>query len=100
VTRAEREWLSRVANLSCVVCRNEDLGDTPAEIHHLRDGYGRGQRAPHTETLPLCAIHHRIGDGTPKYQGQIAYHKSPKDFERRYGTERELLAQVRRELAL
>jgi hypothetical protein len=56
---ADKRHLSRVAALGCIICRNGNLGDTPAEIHHIREGYGRGQRAPHTETLPLCPIHSR-----------------------------------------
>jgi hypothetical protein len=97
---AEKRHLSRVAALSCVVCRNEGLGDTPAEVHHIRNGYGRGQKAPHSETLPLCIHHHRAADGSARCAGHVAFHKSPEEFERRYGTERELLAQVRRELGL
>jgi hypothetical protein len=82
--------LSRVASLGCIVCRNLDLGESPALIHHIRDGYGWSQRAPDEESIPLCYIHH-VG----KAGGQIGYHKSPKEFVERYGTERELLQQTR-----
>lgn len=93
---SDKNHLSRVAEIGCVVCKNEGFGNTPAAIHHIRDGYGRGQRAPHSETLPLCPAHHQHGDGTPKYKGQVGYHFNPKAFEKKYGTERELLEQVRR----
>jgi hypothetical protein len=93
--KAERQHLSRIASMGCIVCKNEGLGDTPACIHHIRNGYGRGQRAPYDETLPLCANHHQFADGTDKFQGHIAFHQSPQEFESRYGTERQLLAQVR-----
>lgn len=92
----DQEHMANVAALGCIVCRNEHLGESPAEVHHIRDGYGKGQRAPHTETLPLCALHHRIADGREKYRRQIAFHQSPAEFTRRYGSERELLEQVRR----
>lgn len=95
--KAEREHMGRVAALCCIVCRNENLGDTPAGIHHIRAGQGH-KRASDYDTLPLCPCHHQDGDGTATYAGEIAYHHSPEEFERRYGTELELLEQVYREL--
>lgn len=76
--------------MNCIVCRNEGLGATPAAIHHIRTGYGVSQRAPHSEAIPLCPIHHQY-----PAVGELAYHASPKQFEARYGTELELLEQVR-----
>ncbi len=93
-SKSERSHLNAVASLGCCVCYNLGHEDCPAEIHHLRDGQGLSQRAHYTETIPLCPIHHRLGDGTAKTGYQIGYHKSPKEFEERYGTERELLEQV------
>jgi len=90
---ADKRHLSRVASLGCVVCRNLGVDpEIPSGIHHLRNGYGRGQAAPHTETLPLCGYHHQTGG-----YGN-AFHAGPAEWERRYGTERQLLAQVRAEL--
>ena len=90
--KADKDYLSRVANLGCIVCRNLGFGIAPAEyvaIHHIRDGQGMSQKAPHTETLPLCAAHHQNGG-----RG-VALHAGQKTWERLYGTERELLEQVR-----
>lgn len=87
--KQDKKHLDRVASLNCIVCLNEGLGPTPAEIHHIRAGYGISQRAPDTETIPLCRIHHR-----GKENGEVGYHFSPTEFEVRYGTERELLEQV------
>lgn len=89
MTKAEKQHLDRVAALCCIACRQFGIDDTPAEIHHLRDGYGAAQRAPYDETIPLCPTHHRSGPYG------IAFHAGPKAFEKRYGTERELLEQVR-----
>ena len=89
-TTKDKAHLDRVAALDCIVCRNQGLGATPAEIHHIRTGYGWGQRAPDTESIPLCVIHHRRPAG-----GEAAYHDSPKEFQARYGSELELLEQVR-----
>ncbi|HHY1018819.1 TPA: hypothetical protein ACVY19_006326 [Klebsiella michiganensis] len=32
-TKAEKLHLSRVAALGCIVCRNLDYGESPAEMH-------------------------------------------------------------------
>lgn len=82
--------MDKVAALNCIVCRNQGLGATPAAIHHIRTGYGISQRAPDSEAIPLCPTHHQYSA-----HGELAYHVSPKQFEARYGTELELLEQVR-----
>lgn len=73
--------LAMVAALPCIVC-----GARPVEVHHIRNGYGMGQRASDLETIPLCPGHHRTGPD--------AFHAGPRTFEARFGTERELLARV------
>ncbi len=56
-------YLSRVANLGCILCKH--LGDhgTPAEVHHLREGQGAAQRGSDWTTIPLCPEHHRGQSG-------------------------------------
>jgi hypothetical protein len=53
-TAAEKRHLDRVAKLPCAVC-----GAWPVQVHHIREGFGMGQRAPHALTLPLCPEHHQ-----------------------------------------
>lgn len=94
--RADKQYLASVASLGCIVCLNEGHGQIPAEyvaIHHIRNGQGMSQRAGHHETLPLCANHHQHGGYG------VAIHAGQKTWEGRYGTERELLEQVRGMLA-
>ncbi len=86
--QADKKHLSRVADLGCIVCRNEGLNPSAASIHHIRKGQGMGQRASHQETIPLCPIHHQHGGY------RVAIHAGQKAFESRYGTETELLEQV------
>ncbi|MCK5601317.1 DUF968 domain-containing protein [Candidatus Pacearchaeota archaeon] len=89
LTAAEKKYLSRIAEQGCCACRFV-LGyhDTPASIHHIRDGQGGSQRAPTHETLPLCPIHHQTGGyGVAIHSGEI-------EWESKFGTERELLAMV------
>ncbi|EMO5715845.1 DUF968 domain-containing protein [Enterobacter bugandensis] len=92
--KAERHHLDKVASLGCIVCSNLGYPDTPAGIHHIRTGYGIGQRSSHYETLPLCALHHLTGGYG------VAYHAGAEEWERNYGAELDLLEQVRRELGL
>jgi len=89
LTQAESDYLDRIAGQGCCACRFV-LGyhDTPAEIHHIRDGQGGAQRAPTYETLPLCPLHHRTGGHG------VAFHGGKKTWQAKFGTERELLEKV------
>ena len=90
-TKAERDHMGVVAGLCCVVCRNLGYGDSPAEVHHVRYLAGGGQRSSNLDTIPLCPPHHRLGGYG------VAFHAGPEEFERRYGTEAELLEQTKNE---
>ncbi|PHM70327.1 Ref family recombination enhancement nuclease [Xenorhabdus sp. KJ12.1] len=91
MTNSEKQWLSDVASLGCIACRNLGLGASPAEIHHVRTGQGTAQRADHFSVLPLCPRHHRAGYPT-------GFHAAPKSWQAAHGTEIELLAQIKREV--
>lgn len=92
MTKAEREHLNAVALIGCILCARLGTPGTPAEIHHLRDGQGMGQRAPHDQAIPLCIYHHRGPEG---YHGM-----GKRRFEAVYMvTEQELLSHVRRLLS-
>ncbi|CAJ0778920.1 hypothetical protein LMG7141_00817 [Ralstonia condita] len=58
MTKAEGEYLGRVAALGCILCLRLGYGFTPAQIHHVREGEGAGQRASHFLGVPLCEPHH------------------------------------------
>ena len=88
MNKAERAHLSAVAALGCIACRKLGFDDTPAEIHHIRAGKGVGQRASHYEALPLCPHHHRSGG-----HGE-AFHAGKQTWQRKFGTESELLNEV------
>lgn len=91
-TRLEKHHLAKVAALGCIACRKLGYEDTPAEIHHIRSGSGLSQRSSHYETIPLCPEHHRHGEN--------AIHRSKVKFEEMFGTEIELLNEVRNEVHL
>ena len=88
MTKDEKKYLSKIADLGCIICYRLGYIGTPAEIHHVRGmGLGMSVRSSHYATIPLCPRHHRGNDG---YHGL-----GRKAFERRYEvTEQELLDQV------
>ncbi len=82
----EARYMGRVAALGCVVCRQLGYGYTPAQVHHIKEECGAGQRQSNYLVIPLCPVHHT--DGGPG----VAYHAGFRQFERMYGTELDLLA--------
>jgi hypothetical protein len=89
VTVDERAWIEAILRLGCIVCIREALGQTPAEVHHMLSG---GRRMGHKWTLPLCFNHHRAGRDDEQC---ISRDHAQRRFENRYGTERELHADVK-----
>ena len=87
-TKAERIHMDKVANLGCLICRKEGNLYSPAELHHIRDVTltGLGQRAKHTETIPSCVAHHRIG--------KESFHDNSRAFSKKWGSQRELLKET------
>ncbi len=86
---AERKWMQQVADYGCVACEIDGL-TRPAEIHHIRKHTGMGLRPSHFDTIPLCSGHHRTN--------KISVHLGKKEFEKRYGTEQEILEKTNREI--
>lgn len=96
--------MGRVAALGCVVCRNKGFMGTPPEIQHIIDIHNRDRN--HMRVIPLCTIHHRTGMRHPLHYiaannltgwerwKEVGYHQAPKEFVRRYGSQRDLLEQV------
>ena len=86
-TKDEKNWLNKISNFGCVVCRKHyEIDDAPpANCHHIRQGMGAGQKNSHYMVLPLCWEHH---------QGQDGFHSAPKTWQKKYGTEAELLEWV------
>ncbi len=85
-SEAERRYMDSVASLGCLICR------CPAELHHIKEGKGIGQRASNFLVIPLCPEHHRTGGLG------VAYHGGPRSFEKLYGSELDLLAQTMEEV--
>lgn len=86
-TAKEKKHLNKISSMGCIVCVNLNLGETPAEIHHIGNGT-MAKRASNYEAIPLCHFHHRTGNS-----GE-AVHAGRKSFEENFGTEQELLLQT------
>ena len=56
-------WMNRVAGLGCALCRRLGYGETPAQLHHPREGQGMAQRASNWLVIPLCEPHHTGNHG-------------------------------------
>jgi len=88
-TKAEREWMDWIVAYGCVACRADGLGYRPAAVHHLLRG---GRRIGHLYTIPLCDPGHHQGS---QPMGFVSRHPWKHRFERRYGSEEHLLANLR-----
>jgi hypothetical protein len=54
MTKAEKQYMNKVAQLPCGLC-----GNIPVELHHIREGQGAAQRAGNFLVIPLCPDCHR-----------------------------------------
>ena len=87
--KIERERLATIGNMPCYACF-QDGRETKAEVHHIRSQTGLGLRPSHFATIPLCPEHHRTG--------KLSVHLGKVEFEKRYGTQKEILEKVNREI--
>lgn len=89
-TKADKEHMSRVVNLGCIICSQfYDYLDVPCEIHHV---IGKTKPGAHRMVLPLCVTHHRGGSDE---DGHVSRHPYKKRFETRYASETDLLKMVK-----
>ena len=86
MNKADKERMSNIANLSCIVCRLFYSVETPAELHHLIGLKYRSTGKKAKEYIPLCPLHHRVGT-----KDHPSIHAYPKLFAKMYGTQEELL---------
>ena len=61
--KADKAHMDRIASVGCILCRHLDLGQTPAQLHHIREGQGMSQRASNFLVVPLCETHHTGNPG-------------------------------------
>ena len=73
--------------IGCILCLREGQR-TPPEIHHIS---GCKTQDDHANTLALCYWHHMADQQNPPEVRYTSRHPNKAAFERRYGTEQELL---------
>jgi len=77
--RLTREYMSRVAELGCLIC------GSPAELHHARTDQIKDDYL----IIPLCPDHHR---------GPYSIHGDQRQFEKMEGSQLHLLAETNKRL--
>ena len=88
MNKDEKNYYEKLSQIGCIVCRNIGNGYSAPHIHHIRHGVGLGQRSHWSLAIPLCPMHHQHGGFG------VALHAGQKTFEKKYGTESELLQQT------
>jgi hypothetical protein len=96
VTKYEARRISAFRHIGCII-----TGSTQYDVHHLVEGYRLGDRY----TIPLHPWFHRAvnfegmrpSECEARFGPSLARYK--KAFEKRYGTEQELLEKVDKMLA-
>ena len=79
---------NKMRQIGCIICLKYRNVFTPCEIHHIN---GAQTQQRHAETLGLCQLDH-MGEQLYGPNSQyISRHPNKKAFEKRYGTEQELL---------
>lgn len=84
----EAFWDRLAKEVGCVACLKDGNFNPHVSIHHID---GRTKPGCHSLVLPLCGPHHQQDDTDPA--GRVAVHPYKARFERKYGTQEELLAQ-------
>lgn len=81
----DKQFLAAVHELPCML---EPTGDCHGQIeaHHLTDG---GRRMGDKFSIPLCTGHH--GSLFSKLKCGDAYHKGTKAWERKHGSQKEMV---------
>lgn len=89
VTAEEKRFWDRMAKeIGCVACMKDGYFNPHVSIHHID---GRTKPGCHWLVLPLCGPHHQHDDTDPA--GRTGVHPWSARFEKKYGTQHELLAQ-------
>jgi len=74
-TKAEKDKYAELARYGCILCKQlgvRETEDSQVEMHHIRRFGGKRCLAP---VIPLCAIHHRLGDSSVHALGHKGFEK-------------------------
>lgn len=102
MNREDESRIETIKRMPCIACM-KNLNHKiiyPTEAHHIVDKGYRRLSGEHQATLPLCRWHHRgialdgVGNAETERQCGPSMFHTKKAFVKKYGTERELLAEV------
>ena len=93
MTKDEKKHQNNVADLGCIACEKDGILNTYVSIHHCD---GRTKKGSHMKVLALCAGHHQ--DGTDNDKSKIAIHPFKARFEKKYGTQNDLMIETQLKL--
>lgn len=89
-TAEERRFMDLAGSVPCLACSKDGRENHAISLHHIS---GRTAPGAHLLVLPLCPAHHQQDDSDPL--GRISVHGAKKSFVDRYGSEMDLLAELR-----
>jgi hypothetical protein len=92
---AELRFMDAIGSLGCLACATDGNSNPWISLHHID---GRTKPGAHYLVIGLCAGHHQQGTGNDK--SMIAVHPYKAGFERRYGSQMQLLAEAKLRLDL
>jgi hypothetical protein len=79
--KKDKERFDKLKQIGCIAC-----GSNNVVVHHIRKHTGLSLRPSHDDTIPLCPMHHNMGNHS--------IHLNKKVFEHLFGTELELLKET------
>ena len=90
---------ARLQDIGCLACRKDGRFGVPSDLHHPTSG---GRRLGDDKVIPLCEFHHRglLRAEAARFVRGPSLADGRKALEAHYGTERELLAETERLLAM
>lgn len=94
-TKEEKEFMDRICQLGCIVCRNNGYYTPQVSPHHMD---GKTKEGAHFKVIPLCGKHHQEPDNH-KPARWVSRHGGKGNgkaaFEKAYGKEEDLLYQCK-----
>lgn len=63
MTKSEKVYMDKVARQSCALCYLLGTDSQGVQLHHVREGQGKGQRAQNWLVIPLCPSCHTGKNG-------------------------------------
>lgn len=87
-TSEEKQWMDRICQVGCIVCRLTREIFTPCSPHHME---GKTKPGAHLLTIGLCSGHHQVPDNKEPKRWVSRHGDGRAAFEQAYMPETDLL---------